>query len=219
MSNSSHHKAHTKAPFIVLEGIEGAGKSTQMATVQAACTAAGFDSILTREPGGTPLAERIRDLLLGEQSESVPPNTELLLMFAARAAHLANKVIPALEASRAVISDRFTDASFAYQGAGRGVPESDIAALERMVQGDLQPDLVLLFDLPVDVALERVAARGNENHFDQESGDFFERAREVYLRRAQAASERYVLIDAAAELDTVTRQVELATVQCLERWA
>lgn len=207
------------APFIVLEGIEGAGKSTQMATVQSACTEAGFDSVLTREPGGTPLAEAIRDLLLGEHGEPVPPHTELLLMFAARAAHLANRVVPALEAGQAVISDRFTDASFAYQGAGRGVPESDIAALEQLVQGELRPDLVLLFDLPVSTALQRVAARGNENHFDQESAEFFERARAVYLRRAEAAPQRYAVIDAAADIDAVTTQVRRAVQHCLERRA
>lgn len=205
------------APFIVLEGIEGAGKSTQMATVQSACADAGFDCVLTREPGGTPLAESIRDLLLGEQHEAVPPHTELLMMFAARAAHLANRVIPALQAGQAVISDRFTDASFAYQGAGRGVPEADIAALEQLVQGDLRPDLVLLFDLPVSTALNRVAARGNENHFDQESAAFFERARTVYLRRAAAAPQRYAVIDAAAAIEAVTVQVRQAVRQCLER--
>lgn len=208
-----------KAPFIVLEGIEGAGKSTQIATVEQACADAGFDSVLTREPGGTPLAESIRDLLLSAPAEPVPPHTELLLMFAARAAHLHNRIVPALEAGQAVICDRFTDASFAYQGAGRGVPEPDIAGLEQLVQGALRPSLVLLFDLPVETALERVAARGNENRFDKESCAFFERARRVYLRRAEQAPQRYVLIDAAAPVGAVSAQIAHAAKAHLAVWA
>ena len=182
-----------------------------MDTVQQVCEGAGLGSILTREPGGTPLAENIRELLLGDHAEPVPAHTELLMMFAARAAHLQNLIAPALEVGKAVICDRFTDASFAYQGAGRGVPEADIAELEQLVQGNLRPDLVLLFDLPIETALERVAARGNENRFDTESAAFFERARAVYLRRAEQAPQRYVLIDAAAPLDAVTAQVREAT--------
>lgn len=196
--------------FIVLEGIEGAGKSTQVETVRATCVDHGKQVLLTREPGGTPFAEAVRDVLLAKHDEPVPGHAELLMMFAARCTHLHNRIWPALEAGKAVICDRFTDASFAYQGAGRGVPGSEIQTLETLIQGNFRPDLVLLFDLPVDLALERVGRRGNENRFDLESARFFERARASYLQRAAEAPARYTIIDAAETLERVTEQVREA---------
>lgn len=202
--------------FIVLEGIEGAGKSTQVAPARAELEARGLDVVLTREPGGTPLAESVRELLLASHEEPVPGHAELLLMFAARCAHLHNRIWPALDAGKAVICDRFTDASYAYQGAGRGVPQADIQAMEQMVQGAFRPDLVLLFDLPVQLALERVGQRGNENRFDLESERFFERARAVYLQRAASAPERYAVIDAAQPPAQVSEQVRAALAPLLD---
>ena len=177
--------------FITLEGPEGAGKTTNREFLAERLRTAGHEVLLTREPGGTPLAERIRELLLAPSDEPMATDTELLLMFAARAQHLDQVIRPALVAGKVVLCDRFTDATYAYQGGGRGVSEARIAVLEDFVQGTLRPDLTLVFDLPVDVGLARAAARGRLDRFEQEGRAFFEAVRQTYLRRAALNPQRY----------------------------
>ena len=181
-----------KGCFITLEGIEGVGKSTAVETVAATMRTLGHEVVTTREPGGTPLAEAIRGLLLSTSGESVADTTELMLMFAARAQHLAAVIRPGLAAGRCVISDRFTDATYAYQGGGRGMAHQRIAAAEALVHPDLQPDLTLLLDAPPEIGLARARARSAADRFEQEAIDFFQRVRESYLARAQAAPQRFV---------------------------
>ena len=194
--------------FITLEGPEGAGKSTNREYLAARLRAEGIDVVLTREPGGTPLAERIRDLLLAPSDESMHADTELLLVFAARAQHLAQVIRPALERGAIVLCDRFTDATYAYQGGGRGLSHERIAALEAFVQGPLRPDLTLVFDLPVEVGLARATARGRLDRFEQEGRTFFDAVRSTYLNRAKAEPGRYRLVDAAQSLPDVQRSLD-----------
>ncbi len=189
--------------FITLEGPEGAGKSTNRDYLAELLGATGREVVLTREPGGTPLAERIREILLAPAAEPMAVDTELLLMFAARAQHLAQVIRPALARSALVLCDRFVDATYAYQGGGRGVPVERIATLEAFVLGDLQPDLTLVFDLPVEIGLARAARRGALDRFEQEQRAFFEAVRQTYLDRAQAVPARYRLIDASRSLAEV----------------
>jgi dTMP kinase len=189
--------------FITLEGPEGAGKSTNRDYLAELLGASGREVVLTREPGGTPLAERIREILLAPAAEPMAVDTELLLMFAARAQHLAQVVRPALARGALVLCDRFVDATYAYQGGGRGVPVERIATLESFVLGDLQPDLTLVFDLPVEIGLARAARRGALDRFEQEQRAFFEAVRQTYLQRAQAVPERYRIIDASRSLAEV----------------
>ena len=189
--------------FITLEGPEGAGKSTNRDYLAELLGASGREVVLTREPGGTPLAERIREILLAPAAEPMAVDTELLLMFAARAQHLAQVVRPSLARGALVLCDRFVDATYAYQGGGRGVPVERIATLESFVLGDLQPDLTLVFDLPVEVGLARAARRGALDRFEQEQRAFFEAVRQTYLQRAQAVPERYRIIDASRSLAEV----------------
>ncbi|QDD89129.1 dTMP kinase [Pseudomonas oryzihabitans] len=189
--------------FITLEGPEGAGKSTNRDYLAELLGGSGREVVLTREPGGTPLAERIREILLTPAAEPMAVDTELLLMFAARAQHLAQVVRPALARGALVLCDRFVDATYAYQGGGRGVPVERIATLEAFVLGDLQPDLTLVFDLPVEIGLARAARRGALDRFEQEQRAFFEAVRQTYLQRAQAKPERYSIIDASRTLDEV----------------
>ncbi|WP_285426822.1 dTMP kinase [Pseudomonas sp. F3-2] len=189
--------------FITLEGPEGAGKSTNREYLAERLRSQGVDVVLTREPGGTPLAERIRELLLAPSDETMHADTELLLVFAARAQHLAGVIRPALARGAVVLCDRFTDATYAYQGGGRGLSVQRISALEDFVQGDLRPDLTLVFDLPVEIGLSRAAARGRLDRFEQEGRAFFEAVRNTYLNRAAAAPERYRLVDAAQPLAQV----------------
>ena len=166
--------------------------------------------MVTREPGGTPLAERVRELVLSPREEPLPPTAELLLMFAARSVHLANHIEPMLQAGRWVICDRFTDATFAYQGAGRGMSEDDIARLESLVQGGRRPDLTLLLDVPVAVGLERSRRRDVgkvRDRFEAERAEFFERVRAGYLRRARAEPGRIAVIDASLPVDQVTAEM------------
>ncbi|OEC61221.1 dTMP kinase [Pseudomonas sp. ENNP23] len=203
--------------FITLEGPEGAGKSTNRDFIAARLRERGVEVLLTREPGGTPLAERIRELLLAPSDESMAVDTELLLMFAARAQHLDRVIRPALEAGQVVLCDRFTDATYAYQGGGRGVSMARIAELERFVQGSLRPDLTLVFDLPVEVGLQRAAARGRLDRFEQEDRSFFETVRQTYLERADQAPERYRVIDAAKPLADVQRYLDTLLPELLER--
>lgn len=203
--------------FITLEGPEGAGKSTNRDFIASRLRERGVEVLLTREPGGTPLAERIRELLLAPSDESMAVDTELLLMFAARAQHLDRVIRPALEAGQVVLCDRFTDATYAYQGGGRGVSMARIAELERFVQGSLRPDLTLVFDLPVEVGLQRAVARGRLDRFEQEDRSFFDAVRQTYLERAAQAPERYRVIDAAKPLADVQRYLDALLPELLER--
>ncbi|WP_311954017.1 dTMP kinase [Halomonas garicola] len=202
--------------LITLEGGEGVGKSTNMAFVSAWLEARGIEVVRTREPGGTPRAEAIRELLLDPApAEPLAADAELLLMFAARAQHLAEKIRPVLERGAWVVCDRFTDATYAYQGGGRGLDAERIAVLERFVQRGMTPDLTLLLDMPVDAASRRVSQRadaggGARDRFERERGAFFAAVRHAYRRRAEAEPERFALIDAAQPLSAV--QCELATV-------
>ena len=200
--------------FITLEGPEGAGKTTNREFLAERLRAAGRETLLTREPGGTPLAERIRELLLAPSDEPMASDTELLLMFAARAQHLDQVIRPALAAGKVVLCDRFTDATYAYQGGGRS--EARIAVLEDFVQGTLRPDLTLVFDLPVEVGLARAAARGRLDRFEQEGRAFFEAVRQTYLRRAAGDPQRYRIIDAGQPLSDVQCQLERLLPELLE---
>lgn len=195
------------ARFITIEGGEGVGKSTNIHFITARLQQAGIDYILTREPGGTPLAEKVRDLLLNEHDEAVAEMTELLLIFAARAQHLQQVIEPALKAGKWVICDRFTDATYAYQGGGRGLSQSAIGALETLVQGDLRPDLTYLLDLAPNIGLARAGKRAALDRFELEKIEFFERVRACYLERAALEPERWVVIDAAAELAQVQSDI------------
>lgn len=201
--------------FITLEGPEGAGKSTNREYLAAKLRAEGIDVLLTREPGGTPLAERIRELLLAPSDEAMHADTELLLVFAARAQHLEQVIRPALARGAVVLCDRFTDATYAYQGGGRGLSHDRIATLETFVQGDLRPDLTLVFDLPVEVGLARAAARGRLDRFEQEGRTFFDAVRSTYLSRAKADPARYRLVDAAQSLDQVQQVLDAMLPQLL----
>lgn len=203
--------------FITLEGPEGAGKSTNRDYLAERLESAGCEVLLTREPGGTPLAERIRELLLEPSSEPMAADTELLLVFAARAQHLAQAIRPALAAGKVVLCDRFTDATYAYQGGGRGLSLERIALLENFVQGSLRPDLTLVFDLPVEIGLARAAARGRLDRFEQEAQGFFEAVRQTYLARARLAPQRYRLLDAAQPLDAVQVQLDRLLPELLDR--
>lgn len=193
--------------FITLEGGEGAGKTTHMATIERWFTERGHAVVATREPGGTALGERIRELLLDRAMDMVA-DTELLLMFAARAEHVARVVRPALAAGKTVVCDRFIDATYAYQGGGRGVDRARIRALEAWTLSGLQPDLTLLLDITVEEGLRRAAARGNLDRFEREQQDFQERVRAAYRARATAEPRRIALIDAAQPIAAVTRQVQ-----------
>lgn len=203
--------------FITLEGPEGAGKSTNRDFLAEQLRARGVDVVLTREPGGTPLAERIREILLASSEEIMHADAELLLVFAARAQHLAEVIRPALARGAVVLCDRFTDATYAYQGGGRGLSLERIAMLEQFVQGVLRPDLTLVFDLPVEIGLSRAAARGRLDRFEQEGREFFEAVRSAYLQRAAAAPERYQLINAAQSLAEVQASLSTLLPGLLER--
>lgn len=203
--------------FITFEGPEGAGKSTNIRVFAEALEQAGHTPLITREPGGTPVAERIREVLLCSHEEPMHADAELLLMFGARAQHLNALIRPALAEGRIVISDRFTDATYAYQGGGRGIDGRRIAALETWVQGELRPDLVLLFDVPVEVGMARARARSELDRFEQEHRSFFERVRNTYLERAAADPARYRVIDASGDLEQVRRNLQPVIDEVLER--
>lgn len=193
--------------FITVEGSEGVGKSSNLAFIEDYLRNAGIDIVRTREPGGTPLAEAVRELLLDARQNAMCDDTELLLMFAARAQHLAEVIRPALAAGQWVLCDRFTDATYAYQGGGRGVPMERIRVLEEWVQGELRPDHTLLLDMPVADGLQRAGARSEPDRFEQEQHAFFERVRETYLARAHAEPTRIHVIDASPALDRVQTQI------------
>jgi dTMP kinase len=207
--------AGSRGRFLTFEGIEGVGKSTQVARLARTMADRGVEHLVTREPGGTPLAERIRDLVLTPGAEPLPDSAELLLMFAARSVHLENRIEPSLAAGRWVICDRFTDATYAYQGAGRGLSQAAIAHLEHLVQGLRRPDLTLLLDVPAEVGLERARTRNSRaqgassgpDRFERERLEFFERVRGGYLSRAAAEPARVVVIDATLPEEEVARDI------------
>lgn len=198
----------TRGKFITVEGIEGVGKSTQLERLASAIEVAGHRVRRTREPGGTPVAERIRDVVLGHADEAIPPVAELLLMFAARSVHVENLIRPALEAGTWVVSDRFVDASRAYQGGGRGIAMETIDGLASAVLRGLEPDLVVLLDAPVETAMARTDARGDQDRLDSERSDFYRRVRSAYLQLAHAAPERFVVIDAAGDIGEVGTRID-----------
>ena len=194
-----------RGKFITFEGTEGVGKTTNMDFVAQTLATRGIRLVRTREPGGTPMAERVRAILLDPQSEPIDAEAELLLVFAARAQHLARVIKPALEAGSWVLCDRFTDATYAYQGGGRGLPAARIEALEREVQGALQPDLTIYLDLPIATGLARIDDT-QRDRFEREQLAFFERVRQVYLQRAQHHA-RFRTVDAARSLAEVQASI------------
>ncbi|MDR7089441.1 MULTISPECIES: dTMP kinase [Cellvibrio] len=197
-----------RGKFLTIEGTEGVGKSTNLAFVADWLRGRGIEVIITREPGGTPLAEEIRSLLLSKREEPFDETAELLLVFAARAQHLAQVIKPALARGAWVLSDRFTDATFAYQGGGRGLSKAIIEQLEQLVQGDLRPDLTLILDIDVELGLNRARQRGELDRFESEAVVFFERVRAAYRQRAESAPNRYALVDAGKTLDEVQIEID-----------
>jgi dTMP kinase len=196
--------------FLTVEGIEGVGKSTQVARLSQGLSERGIAHVVTREPGGTPLAERVRDIVLHSRDEALPPVAELLLMFAARAVHLANLVEPNLRAGRWVVCDRFIDATYAYQGGGRHLSVDAIRPLETLVLGSRRPDLTVLLDAPVQQALQRARQRNAgaaADRFESERMEFFERVRAVYLERAAAEPDRIAVVDAGQSVDEIAARI------------
>ena len=198
-----------RGKFLTIEGTEGVGKSTNLVFVRDWLQAKGIEVVVTREPGGTPLAEEIRSLLLANRDEAVNETAELLLVFAARAQHIAQVIQPALARGAWVLSDRFTDATYAYQGGGRGLSTEIITQLEQLVQGDLRPDLTLILDIDVELGLNRARQRGELDRFESETMAFFERVRSAYRARAELAPSRYALVDAGQELVAVQADISL----------
>ncbi len=197
-----------KGRFITVEGGEGAGKSSNLSFVQNLLENAGKEVVFTREPGGTQLGEDLRELLLGHKHTGMSDDTELLLMFAARSEHLQQKIIPALQQGKWVLCDRFTDATYAYQGGGRKIDKERINQLENWVQGDLRPDLTLLLDLPVETGLARAKSRSEPDRFEVEKIQFFENVRQAYLEIAHKHADRVKVIDASLSLNEVQKQIE-----------
>jgi dTMP kinase len=197
------------ARFITLEGIEGVGKSTNLEFVRGLINEAGHQVQVTREPGGTAMAERLRDIVLHHDEESVPALAELLIMFAGRCLHLENLIRPVLESGTWVLCDRFTDATYAYQGGGRGQRLERIETLEGWVQDGLQPDLTLLLDADPEVGLARAGARGEKDRFEREQVEFFARVRSAYLERASRYPDRMVVIDAGRSLEEVQSSITI----------
>jgi dTMP kinase len=215
MIKSAPHAIRGK--FITIEGGEGVGKSTNIACVEAFLAARNIAFIKTREPGGTPMAEQLREVLLAPRDEMVCEKAELLLMFAARAQHLEQKILPALKAGQWVVCDRFTDATYAYQGGGRGLSVQLIAELENIVQQGLQPDLTLLLDVDIQTGMARAHQRSQPDRFEREQRDFFERVRAMYCQRAEQNPARFRLIDAGQNLDAVQRDIVTALEQFLSK--
>ena len=199
-----------RGKFITIEGTEGVGKTTNIQFIQSWLHSKQLAYLCTREPGGTPLAEQIRELLLAPREELVCDTAELLLMFAGRAQHLNQVIEPALEEGAWVLCDRFADATYAYQGAGRGMGTSLISELELIVQGSLRPDLTLILDIPVEVGLKRASERSAPDRFEQEKTEFFDRVRNGYLQIADEHPDRCVVIDASQPLDEVQRELSIA---------
>jgi dTMP kinase len=206
-----------RGKFITVEGIEGVGKSTNIDVLKNAIESRGLKVLTSREPGGTPMAEKIRDILFEHGDEPMPGNAEMLLMFASRALHVDNLIRPALADGTWVICDRFTDSSRAYQGAGRGIGQDNINTLAEWVHPDLQPDLTILLDAPVETGMGRAEERGEPDRIEMERHDFFSRARDCFLALAEAEPERFVVIDASADIDTVRQAVAAEVNQLLDK--
>ena len=204
-----------RGKFITIEGLEGVGKSTNMAALEEHIEASGHRVLTTREPGGTPLAEDIGDLLKDRSDEPIPEVAELLLLFAARSLNVNNVILPALEAGTWVVCDRFTDSSRAYQGGGRGIPMETIDRLADLVHGETWPDLTILLDAPVEIGMQRADRRGTPDRFEQEQHDFFQRVRECYLQLAVNEPERFVVLDTTQDLDQVGHEIRLIANQLL----
>lgn len=194
--------------FITVEGTEGVGKSTNMAFIESWLRKAGKELVVTREPGGTELGEKLRAVLLDAKEQSMCDDTELLLMFAARAQHLQEVILPALDAGKWVLCDRFTDSTYAYQGGGRGIDKTRIAQLEQWVQGDRRPDMTLILDLPIDIGLERAGKRSEPDRFELEKHDFFNKVRDAFLTRATENPQRYTVIDASPSINDVQESIQ-----------
>lgn len=203
--------------FITLEGSEGAGKTTHLAFLKSYFASYAPEVVITREPGGTPLAERIRDLLLHDASEQVLPETELLLFFAARVQHWKTLIQPALQRGAWVICDRFVDASYAYQGGGRGLAFDRINEMERWLQAR-SPDVTLLFDLPVSLGLERASHRSKQDRFEREQIAFFDRVRQAYLKRVESDPARFCLIDASQSIAHVQQSIQSCLQERMATW-
>ena len=214
MKKVMNHKGN-KGLFITFEGVEGAGKTTNIAYIAEKIERSGHEILLTREPGGTALGEAIRELLISKDFPEMHQDTELLLMFAARAEHLQREIIPALNAGKWVLCDRFTDATYAYQGAGRGIDVSHIKLLENFVQGSLRPDYTFLFDLDAEIGLARALSRGESDRFEQQHVDFFNRVRNQYLKMASDDVGRYRIVNAQHDLETVQKQIDSLLSQIL----
>ena len=202
--------------FITVEGVEGVGKSTNIETIKNFLAEKNVEFVLTREPGGTLIAEQIREILLKPHEEKLTELSELLLVFAARAQHVATVIKPALVSGRWVICDRFTDATMAYQGAGRGLSVAVIQQLRQLVQAELQPDLTLLLDAPIEVGMGRASRRGELDRFEREQADFFQRVRQGYLDQAHAEPERYRVIDASQALEAVQQDIHQVLQEVLQ---
>ena len=207
----------TTGQFITVEGSEGVGKTTNLNHIRQQLLAAGVEVVETREPGGTPLGEELRELLLDHRHHGMSEDTELMLMFAARAEHLAQVIRPALSAGKWVLCDRFTDASHTYQGAGRGIFGQRIAQLETWVQQGLQPDFTLLLDLDPEIGMERAGKRGALDRFEKEQIDFFHRVRQGYLDRANQFPQRFHVINAAESIESVQHAIDGALIPFIER--
>lgn len=201
--------------FITVEGIEGVGKSSNIEVLVDHIKKAGFDVLTTREPGGTPVAEDIRKLLMHRGDETIPEIAELLLMFAARSLNVNNVILPALEAGKWVVCDRFSDSSRAYQGGGRGLPMETIDSLADWVHGDVNPDVTILLDAPVEVGMARVSNRGAPDRIEREQHQFFERVRECYLSLAAREPNRFVVIDTTRSLEAVQADVGMLVKQLI----
>lgn len=197
-----------RGKFVTIEGIEGVGKSTQMSRLVSAIETAGYEVVTTREPGGTPTAELIRNVVLGHAEEPISDIAELLLMFASRSILVENVIRPALEAGKWVVSDRFVDASRAYQGGGRGIPMDRVDDLADWVLKDLSPDLTVLLDAPVDVAMARTDRRGGHDRLDIEKADFYSRVRQCYLDLAGGDPKRFAVVDASGTLEEVSAAID-----------
>jgi dTMP kinase len=196
-----------KGLFVTLEGIEGAGKSTVVDFIEDFLTKEGHVVIKTREPGGTVIGEQIREILLKNENSTLTYDTELLLVFSARAQHIQEVILPALSSGKTILCDRFTDASYAYQGGGRGIDASRINLLEKWVQGDLRPNLTLLFDLDVSIGMQRTKKRSDADRFEREEIIFFEKIRNTYLERAKKEPQRFRIINSASSLENVKEQI------------
>jgi len=193
--------------FITLEGIEGVGKTSNLRFIQELLEAEGHRCVVTREPGGTSLGEALRNILLSHSDENMSADAELLMMFAARAEHLSKVIRPALANEQTVLCDRFTEATYAYQGGGRQLDVDKISALEDWVQGDLRPDLTLILDAPVEVGRARAGSRSDPDRIEKEQDDFFQRVRNAYIEMAKHYPHRICLIDASVELKAVQQQI------------